>query len=68
MLLLSESGTFLHHIDLSRTVDQANMIKREAEKKHVVIVGTSFIGKILKFDQCHAMLQFACTYPEEYVQ
>ena len=56
MLLLSESGTFLHHIDLSRTVDQANMIKKEAEKKHVVIVGTSFIGKILKFDQYHAML------------
>ena len=41
---MSESGT-LHHIALSRTVDQANMIKRESEKKHVVIVGTSFIGR-----------------------
>ena len=35
----------MHHIALSRTVDQANMIKRESEKKHVVIVGTSFIGR-----------------------
>ena len=34
---------------LCRTVDQANAIKREAEKKHVVIVGTSFIGKGVKF-------------------
>ena len=32
------------HVSLSRTVDQANWIQREAEKKHVVIVGTSFIG------------------------
>ena len=38
------------------------MIKREAEKKHVVIVGTSFIGKGRKFDSWPAMLQFTLMY------
>ena len=45
---------------LRRTVDQANAIKREAEKKHVVIVGTSFIGKGVKFKLLSFL--FSATY------
>ena len=45
---------------LCRTVDQANAIKREAEKKHVVIVGTSFIGKGVKFKLLRFL--FSATY------
>jgi len=41
---LGVPGESLEGVETLRTVDQANMIKREAEKKHVVIVGTSFIG------------------------
>ena len=41
-------------------MDQANAIKREAEKKHVVIVGTSFIGKGVKFKLLRFL--FSATY------
>jgi len=41
---LGVPGENFEGVGTLRTVDQANAIKREAEKKHVVIVGTSFIG------------------------
>jgi len=41
---LGVPGEEFQGVTTLRTIDQANMIRREAERKHVVIIGTSFIG------------------------
>ena len=43
--LLGVPGEELSGVSTLRTVTQANTIHREAAGKHVVIIGTSFIGR-----------------------